>query len=53
VRRQEVRRKKQLKMKPIHCLLAGLALLAISNLAHPATITWTNTSGSNWSVAAN
>jgi hypothetical protein len=34
-------------------LLAGLALLAIGNLAHSATITWTNTSGGNWSVANN
>jgi hypothetical protein len=30
-----------------------LALLAIGNLAHSATITWTNSSGGNWSVAAN
>src|ERR1039457_7308146 len=30
-----------------------LALLAVGNLAPAATITWTNTSGGNWSVAAN
>src|ERR1039457_2492438 len=40
-------------MKTIHCLLAGLALLAGGNPAHSATITWINTSGGNWSVAAN
>ena len=33
--------------------LAWLALLAIGNLAHSANITWTNTSGGKWSVAAN
>src|ERR1035441_7464464 len=40
-------------MKTIHCLLAGMALLAIGNLAHCATITWTNASGGNWSDATN
>ena len=36
------------------CLLVRLALLVItSRTAHAATIAWTNTSGGNWSVAAN
>src|SRR5664279_81919 len=30
-----------------------LALPAIGNRAHATTITWINTSGGNWSVAAN
>jgi hypothetical protein len=30
-----------------------LALLAMASAAHAATITWTNTSGGNWSDAAN
>jgi hypothetical protein len=30
-----------------------LALPALGNLAHSANITWTNTSGGNWSDAAN
>src|ERR1019366_6292190 len=30
-----------------------LALVAIGNLAQAATITWTNTSGGNWSVTNN
>src|ERR1039458_2141149 len=34
-------------------MLAALWLLSIGGLAHCATITWTNTSGGNWSVAAN
>jgi hypothetical protein len=34
-------------------LSAVLALLAIASAAHSATITWTNTSGGNWSDAAN
>jgi hypothetical protein len=37
----------------ISILLAALALLAIGHLAHSATITWTNTSGGNWSVTNN
>ena len=40
-------------MKQIPLLLAGMALLAIGNLAHCATITWTNASGGNWSDANN
>jgi hypothetical protein len=40
-------------MKQIPLLLAGMALLAIGNLAPAATITWTNTSGGYWSDAAN
>ena len=40
-------------MKLIRVLIAGMALLAISNVAHSATIIWTNTSGGNWSVANN
>jgi len=39
-------------MKLISRLIAGMALLAIGNVAHSATITWTNTSGGNWSVAS-
>ena len=36
------------------CLLVRLTLLVItSRTAHAATIAWTNTSGGNWSVAAN
>ena len=34
-------------------VLLVLALLAPGHQAHCATITWTNTSGGNWSVAAN
>jgi hypothetical protein len=34
-------------------MLAALWLLSIGSLAHCATITWTNTSGGNWSIAAN
>ena len=34
-------------------LLAVLSLLTLGSLAHCATITWTNTSGGNWSVASN
>ena len=34
-------------------LSAVLVLLAIASAAHSATLTWTNTSGGNWSVAAN
>jgi hypothetical protein len=37
----------------ISILLAALALPAIGNFAHAATITWTNTSGGSWSVANN
>ena len=40
--------------RQIQCLLVRLALLVItSSAAHSATIAWTNTSGGNWSVAAN
>ncbi len=35
------------------CVLAALTLLAIGNLAHSATITWTNLSGGNWLAATN
>ena len=34
-------------------LSAVLSLLTLGSLAHCAAITWTNTSGGNWSVAAN
>src|ERR1019366_5282161 len=34
-------------------LSAVLALLAIASAAHSATITWTNTSGGNWSATNN
>jgi hypothetical protein len=34
-------------------LLAVLSLLTFGSLAHCATITWINTSGGKWSVAAN
>jgi len=51
VRRQEVRSEKQLKMKPIRCLLAGMALLAIGNFAHSAAITWTNASGAQGTMS--
>ena len=34
-------------------VLAALTLLAIGNLAHSATVIWTNTSGGSWTVAAN
>lgn len=37
----------------IPCLLAALTLLAASSLVHSATITWTNTSGGNWSATNN
>jgi hypothetical protein len=40
-------------MKQLSFLLSGITLLALGNLAHGATITWTNTSGGNWSVANN
>ena len=34
-------------------MLAVLSLLTSGSMAHAATVTWTNTSGGNWSVAAN
>ena len=37
----------------IAIVLAVLLLLTSGSLAHAATVTWTNTSGGNWSVAAN
>ena len=37
----------------IAIVLAVLSLLTSGSLAHAATITWTNTSGGNWSVANN
>src|ERR1019366_6496748 len=37
----------------IAILLAVLSLLTLGSLARGATITWTNTSGGNWSVASN
>lgn len=43
-----------MKTKTIHLFtVMVLGLLALDHLAHCATITWTNTSGGNWSVAAN
>ena len=43
-----------MKTKTIHLFtVMVLGLLALGHLAHCATITWTNTSGGNWSVAAN
>src|ERR1035437_3881338 len=36
----------------IQNLLIALAVLAIGGGAHAATITWTNTTGGNWNVAA-
>ncbi len=41
-------------MKPqIKCSFLLPLLLALAGQAHGAAITWTNTSGGNWSVAAN
>ena len=40
-------------MKPLAFLFVGMALLAIGNPSLGTTITWTNTSGGNWSVPNN
>src|ERR1039457_2346957 len=37
----------------LNCCFIVLALLAIASVTHATTITWTNTAGGNWSVAAN
>ena len=43
-----------MKAKILHLFtVMMLALLAVGDLAHAATLTWTNNSGGNWSVANN
>ena len=43
-----------MKAKILHLFTVMLlALLAVGDLAHAATLTWTNTSGGNWSATNN
>jgi hypothetical protein len=45
---------KMMKAKILHLFtVMMLALLAVGDLAYAATITWTNTSGGNWSANNN